>query len=626
MLVSVPVLFANLGVPKLWDRDEPRNAGCAEEMLRRGDLVVPMFDDELRTAKPVLTYWLIISAYKVFGVNEFAARFWSAMLAVGTVLATYVIGRRLFEPHVGLWGAIILATSTMFCVAGRAATPDSPLIFCTTVALMIFVVGAFRRNPTQDSTAIADEDAHQADWFPRNWWLVALLYAVMGLGILAKGPVGLVLPTAVIGMFLLIMRLPTQRSPGGLREASDAEEASRLKRAAAFFRSALVQICRVFAPLHFLRTCWSMRPLTAIVTALVVAAPWFILVGLRTEGDFLEAFFLKEHFGRATQAFEGHRGSVLYYPVAILICFFPWSVFAFPTLLDTVARLRQGHPWRSGITFLACWVGVYVGVFSLAQTKLPSYVTPCYPALALLTAGFIYQWLRGAQLAGTVWPRVSLLVLGVVGLGILIGLPIAAFVLLPGEEWLGAIGLIPLIGAIAALVFYRQQQFRQLGTTLAVTATAYVLAVFGVALVRIDSHQENQRLFEAVASHSSNPALASFGCLESSWVFYAKRPIVQLLEVEPRDQPPNAVVGVQKREKPWRPLPKTDVQTFFTENEEPFLITTASHLPKLRASLPADVEVLAEVGYFLKDEKLVVLGRMGNSRNAFNRATEHKLR
>ena len=70
VLVAGVVLFTNLGGPTLWDRDEPRNAGCALEMLQRGDWMVPVFNAELRAHKPILLYWLIMSAYELFGVNE----------------------------------------------------------------------------------------------------------------------------------------------------------------------------------------------------------------------------------------------------------------------------------------------------------------------------------------------------------------------------------------------------------------------------------------------------------------------------------------------------------------------------------------------------------------------------
>ncbi|MGI9518212.1 MAG: ArnT family glycosyltransferase, partial [Pirellulaceae bacterium] len=205
--VCAVVLFTNLGSSRLWDRDEPRNAGCAQEMMERGNLIVPVFNDELRAQKPVLLYWLMIGAYQIFGVSEFAARFWSAMLATGTVLATWAIARRLFNPSAALYAAIVLATSMMFVVAGRAATPDSVLIFCSTVALMFYVLGTFspRKNPA---------DAARMRWegyyFPQDYRYVLAMYGMMGLGVLAKGPAGFLVPCAIIGMFMLIQRLPTQ--------------------------------------------------------------------------------------------------------------------------------------------------------------------------------------------------------------------------------------------------------------------------------------------------------------------------------------------------------------------------------------------------------------------------------
>lgn len=169
VLVAAVALFTNLGGPRLWDRDEPRNAGCAAEMLARNDWVVPTFNQELRDAKPVLLYWLIMSAYSVFGVTEFAARFWSAALGFGTVLATYAIANRLFNRQVALLAAIILSTSTMFEVASRAATPDAPLIFCGTMALMILCWGRFGRE-TQPSNGPLPNHGCQVGIFQRITW------------------------------------------------------------------------------------------------------------------------------------------------------------------------------------------------------------------------------------------------------------------------------------------------------------------------------------------------------------------------------------------------------------------------------------------------------------------------
>ena len=292
------------------DRDEPRNAGCAAEMAARGDWVVPWFNDELREHKPVLLYWLMMSAYAVFGVNEFAARFWSAALAVGTVLMTYHIGRRLFNPAAACWSAVVLATAFMFVVSARIATPDSVLIFCGTLSLLVFVYGTFRPR-SADVPDAPPELRSPGEYYPHRRWVVVGMFAAMGLGVLAKGPIGVLLPTAIVGMFLLIMRLPV---------TDDASAMDGTRPQLWWVRGGA--LLRPFAPRHFLGTCASMRPLTAVLTVLIVALPWYAWVGLRTDGDWLRGFFGEHNLSRALAAKEGHDGSLLYYPVAILIGFF----------------------------------------------------------------------------------------------------------------------------------------------------------------------------------------------------------------------------------------------------------------------------------------------------------------
>ena len=128
LAVCWAVFFLNLGTPKLWDRDEPRNAGCAMEMMQRGDWVTPIFNAELREQKPVLLYWLMMSAYSVFGFGEFGARFWSAALATGTCLWVFAITRRLFGSQVAIWSGLLLATSTDWFTTGYEK--KTPLTNC----------------------------------------------------------------------------------------------------------------------------------------------------------------------------------------------------------------------------------------------------------------------------------------------------------------------------------------------------------------------------------------------------------------------------------------------------------------------------------------------------------------
>ena len=273
------VFLTNLGGARLWDRDEPRNAGCAREMLERSDWVVPWFNDEIRTHKPVLLYWLMMASYSTFGISEFSARLPSALLATGTVSLTWWIARRQFDSTVAVWSAIILSTFVMFPVIARAATPDSTLIFFTAAAIVAFAHFQSAANQQKNSP-------FQFPGFRQSLFI----YAMTGFAVLAKGPVGLVLPTAVTGLFCLIKRLPPVAT--GDRQ--------RLRR-----------LATAFHPRHFLATCWAMRPVTAIAMTLLIAGPWYVWVGWRTDGLWLAEFFGEHNFGRATRPMEGHGGSAL---------------------------------------------------------------------------------------------------------------------------------------------------------------------------------------------------------------------------------------------------------------------------------------------------------------------------
>ncbi len=129
LLIACLVFFSFLGKSSLWDDDEPRNAEAAREMIENRDWVVPYQNYELRTDKPVLLYWLMSLSYSVFGVTEFAARFWAPVFAILTVLITYGFGRRCFGPRAAFLGGLILISSLIFNVSSRSAVPDALLIF-----------------------------------------------------------------------------------------------------------------------------------------------------------------------------------------------------------------------------------------------------------------------------------------------------------------------------------------------------------------------------------------------------------------------------------------------------------------------------------------------------------------
>ena len=612
--VSGVVLFTNLGGVRLWDRDEPRNAGCAEEMMKRGNWVTPIFNDELRSQKPVLLYWFMISAYSVFGFNEFGARFWSAALSVGTVICTYLIGRRLFNPSAGIWAAIALTTSMMFVVAGRAATPDAPLIFFSTLALTLFVYQVFgKQSEVVDASTTDEVTKVDRRFFPPTWIGCVAMYSAMGFAVLAKGPIGIVMPTAIIGMFLLVARLRPEENHNNFWIVNRA-----------------VSLVRPFSPIHFLKKCWSMRPLSAIGVVLLIAAPWYLAVGIQTEGDFLREFFFKEHFGRATPAMENHNGSIFFYPMTILVGFFPWSIFAVPVMIFVVRQLKsKDNNISKQIVFVLCWIGVVVGIFTIAKTKLPSYITPCYPALALLTGCFIDAWCRRESRVARFWTLGSKVCLSIVGLAICIGLPIVTSKFLPQEKWLWLVGLIPMIGAIGMFGFERKGNRAAAMDFLGITAILFVLALFAFGTDRVDKYRETD-LFAHVPSDGS-AQIATFGCLESSWVYYAKQPIFELREGFPHKVANHTFEETQNvRKKNWKDKPQPRAHNFFESNSNPYIVTLRSKLPNLKELVGTDFQIVCEKKYFLKDEYLVLIRKIDRQmiakRPAENRQAAEKSR
>jgi len=179
------ILLFRLSATPIYILDEAKNSECAREMMERKDFIVPVFNGELRTDKPPLHYFFMIAAYKMFGVNEFAARFFSVVMGLLTVLITYVYTRRLINAFTAFCAAVVLVSSSHFLFEFRLAVPDPYLIFFITLGLF----SAFT-------------------WLKEN--NIAQLYvaaASLALATLAKGPVALALP----GLCVLIWTVFTKK-------------------------------------------------------------------------------------------------------------------------------------------------------------------------------------------------------------------------------------------------------------------------------------------------------------------------------------------------------------------------------------------------------------------------------
>jgi 4-amino-4-deoxy-L-arabinose transferase-like glycosyltransferase len=282
---------------------------------------------------------------------------------------------------------------------------------------------------------------------------------------------------------------------------------------------------------------------------------------------------------------EGHRGPIVYYLFAIAFGFFPWSWFLLPSLLELVKRIRERPEWASSL-FVACWAGFYLGFFSLARTKLPSYVLPAYPALALMTAAFIDRWLSAPREVSRWMLTTGIAGLAVVGLAFLIGFPLAAPYVLPDEGALGLVGLALLVGGIAALAFARGGRPRRAAIAMVAASVAFASGLFGFASVRASRGQNSAPLIAFLRQADPAPLqLATFDFNAPSLVFYARQQVSQFYD-------------------------EREAEEFFAEHDNAYLITRAECLEQLRPALPAGVTELTRQPRFLRlGEELVVLGR-----------------
>ncbi|MBL4886306.1 MAG: glycosyltransferase family 39 protein, partial [Planctomycetaceae bacterium] len=433
------VFFVNLGASRLFDEDEPKNAECGREMFERSDWIVPTYNYDLRTDKPIMLYWLMLSSFSVLGVSEFAARLPSACMATITIFSVYAIGLRLFNKRVGFWAAIMLGTSLMYVTIGRISTPDSTLIGFITLSLLVYVYAvpkstwqgsnsanqSQKLNPLKPVPEFFPIPQKETSWpqavLPNRWVQFALLYGIMGLAVLTKGPVGFLLPCVVIGLFVMCLgRCP--RLPLGITWRKPFQAVNEVIGFVAAF----------FSPSRFLPSLWAMRPLTLILVIGAVALPWYVSVSIATDGAWLQGFLGNHNIGRFSSAMEGHSGPIFYYVIAIMMGFFPWSVFLPVALYQAIFQRESAKQEHRSLTFLLCWIGVYVAFFSIAQTKLPNYILPCYPPLALLTAWMLVRWQEETLELPSwsmKWSSCSLIITGVT---LAIAFPIASVLLMPG--------------------------------------------------------------------------------------------------------------------------------------------------------------------------------------------------
>jgi len=324
------LFFWKLGSLTFVDEDEAMYAQVAQEMLNRGDWVYPHLNGVYWVDKPPLVPWAIAISFKTLGRNEFSIRLWHSVVALMGVLITYLVGKQLFGEKAGFFSGLILASSLQYFYQARITLCDIPLTFFITLSLYLFLLLVKSRNP----------------------FFFYLSIISMAAATLSKGPVGAVLPVSVIILYLIFVR-------------------EKL-----FEKKFLFHI------------------LMGAGLFLCIVGPWFYLQVLRYGKEFIQRYFFYKHFARFIHPIDvpvsTTKPDPFYsYFFIILAGFLPWSGVMLQGTGSLIKKLLKERKPEEVFTLI--WAGVIFLFFSIAGMKVPRYIMPIYPALAIISGRFFLQ-------------------------------------------------------------------------------------------------------------------------------------------------------------------------------------------------------------------------------------------
>jgi 4-amino-4-deoxy-L-arabinose transferase-like glycosyltransferase len=416
ILLSYPLFFHKLGDRDLWSPDEDEYVQVNREMVLEGHWIYPTANGQPYNIKPPLFNWLGSSFAKLNGeVTEYTSRLPSALAASAGLLVLYFLGRRLFGHRAGFLSALIIGTSPIYIEFGRWIQ-----INMISTVLLMATLGLFYWG-------YSDERKRAAAYL--------LMYVPMGLGTLNMGPVNVVMPMIVIGLYLIAMK--------------DVKHVIRLK------------------------IGWG------ILIYLAIVAPWYVAVSLK--GGYAHNLIILTNITRYFKEFA-HVRPFYYYLTTTPPYFLPWFIFlpgAFYLCFSQQTKME-----RKQLLFPFLWVvGLFV-FFSISKTKRSEYLLPIFPAMALLVGYVIDRSLRCWD-DSLFWRRmISWPVLTVTGLLVTAGIGIAIYGATLSMDWLFVILPISILLTFGALlVYYLFDRGRRMMSIVTIVLILLVSLAYGVGPV-----------------------------------------------------------------------------------------------------------------------------------------------
>jgi 4-amino-4-deoxy-L-arabinose transferase-like glycosyltransferase len=463
------LFFYGLAQFGLIGADEPRYAQVAREMLARRDWVTPVLNGKPWLEKPPLYYWQAMLAYSLFGVTDWAARLPSAFDATAMVVAVYLFFRRCYS-GVALDAALISASCAGVIAYARAASMDMALGATFAIAMLAWWIW---------------KDSGKKSW-------LALFYAFLALGTLAKGPVAPLLAGLVLAVYCI------------LREE---------------FR-------------QLLRTV----SLPGILLFCLITVPWYVAVQVRNP-SFFQQFILQHNLARFSSDLYHHREPFWYYFPVTALALMPWTLFAIAASIPAVKSWLRSRKSESGgeldfRIFALCWLLVPVVFFSISQSKLPGYILPAVPAGALILADYLREWQESRQPKN---PSKSLIVFhaALSSASFIPALLIAYIVMqhrMPGgQPMLIALGGTFVLAAGIAMTLSSGAGLRMLRFVTLIPVLLSVAAALKIGAPSLDQALSARPLAQQIASTEMHPQpLAVYGVpreLEYGLNFYRNQPI-----------------------------------------------------------------------------------------------------
>lgn len=319
------LMFGN-GIISLTHPDEVFYAQTAKEMIQYRSWLAPILFDQAQFEKPILTYWLLIAAFKWFGTTDFAARFFPALFGIIGVLATYWIAILLFnDKKTAFLSGVVLTTSFIYLALSRAVLTD--MIFSIWVVLAL---GFFYYGYTKES---------------RKTGGILFCFIFSALAVLTKGVLGFVLPAGVI-----LVYLASQKN------------------------------------LRYLKG-WA--TVFGLILFLAMILPWHVLMVKWYGYRFIDEYWRNVHWRRIFEAEHAKSDTWYFYLITIAGGIFPWSCFLLTAFGVAWRYLRNSSGERQKTIFLFLWIGVISVIAQSAKSKLGSYVFPVFPAAAILIGRYL---------------------------------------------------------------------------------------------------------------------------------------------------------------------------------------------------------------------------------------------